>query len=876
MKAKKSKTALRLLAFLLAFAMAFTAMPVMALDAELPEGSVVAEYDVPEYEVSDEDYALEEDYDYEVSDEDYASEEDYDYEVDDDDYGYYDYATEDEPTYEHDVAAYGYVGIVPFSDVVVTLNSGHAGATWATAPAGWVGVGAAPFTQIRRTQSAGSAVTWPVNPTHFGVFTPGVWTGRNPNWWPTTTQTFALTWTAQNVTVTLNSGNNNATWVTAPAGWTGVGTAPFTRITRTQTAGSAVTWPANPTRPGFVHTITGWAGNIDGQRNPNWWPSTATSHTFTALWTAPNVTVTLDSGHVGATWATAPVGWVGVGIAPFTQIRRTQTAGSAVTWPINPTRLGEFVINAWVGTEGRNANWWPSTALSHTFTAQWTASPVTVTLSSGLTGATWATAPAGWVGVGIAPYTQIRRTQSAGSAVTWPANPTRPEVVHTLTGWTGSLDANRNTNWWPTRSQTFTGVWGTPTVSVTLDSGAANATWATAPAGWTGVGTAPFTRITRTQMAGSAVTWPVNPTRPGEFTLYEWRGTEGRNLRWWPSTALSHTFTARWTANPVTVTLSSGLTGATWGTTAPDGWDGVGTAPYTQIRRTQSAGSAVTWPANPTRPEVVHTLTGWTGSLDASRNANWWPTASQTFTGVWETPSVSVMLDGNGSTWATAPAGWVGVGTAPYASIMRTQTAGSSVTWPINPIRAGYTLYAWAGNVDANRNVRWWPSTALSHTFTAQWAEDGTVTTVTLSGNGGSWATAPAGWDGVGAVPFTSITRQQVAGSGVTWPAPPTRTGYTLNAAWDPTRPTTWPLATATYAAQWTPSGPPFLWGDADDNGVVNNTDIFIIELFLAGLIAPPYINLLNANVTETGTVSNTDIFMIRLYLAGLFDPHAE
>jgi len=73
---------------------------------------------------------------------------------------------------------------------------------------------------------------------------------------------------------------------------------------------------------------------------------------------------------------------------------------------------------------------------------------------------------------------------------------------------------------------------------------------------------------------------------------------------------------------------------------------------------------------------------------------------------------------------------------------------------------------------------------------------------VTLAGGGGTWATAPAGWDGVGTAPYASITRQQIAGSAVTWPANPVCTGYVLT-GWTPARSGTWPVVNTIYTAQW-------------------------------------------------------------------------
>jgi len=134
MKAKKSKTALRLLAFLLAFAMAFTSMPVMAYEAELPYNSEVSvsetpEYPAPEYGTPEYQTPETETPEYEVTDEPT-----YGYDVEDEptyDYGDYAYVE-----YEYEAAlAAALIDIAPLSALVTVGNLADLASAIATAPA---------------------------------------------------------------------------------------------------------------------------------------------------------------------------------------------------------------------------------------------------------------------------------------------------------------------------------------------------------------------------------------------------------------------------------------------------------------------------------------------------------------------------------------------------------------------------------------------------------------------------------------------------------------------------------------------------------------------------------------------------------------------
>ena len=752
MKAKKSKTALRLLAFLLAFAMAFTAMPVMALDAELPYDSEVSVSEVPEYEAYDYDAYDYDEYDYDEYDYN-------EYEVSDEDYGYYGYVTEDEPVH-------GYVGIMPLSDVTVTFAGN--GGTWATAPAGWVGVGTAPFTSIRRAQAPGSAMTLPlVFPARAGYrIHSSMWNPVTPATWPATAQTFNAVWT-EGTTTQVTFDGNGGTWATAPDGWSGVGTAPYSSITRRQTLGTAMAVPSVfPTRAGYRAHSSLWNSSLWGSVMPTIWPQVP--HTFNAVWTAAPTTLTF-SGN-GGTWETAPVGWSGVGTAPYSSITRTQAAGTAMVLPsVFPTRAG-YRIHSSLWSPATPAIW-PS--LTQTFNAVWTAGGVMVTLDGN--GGTWETAPAGWVGVGTAPFTSIRRAQEPGSDMVLPSVfPTREgHRVHS------SMWSPAPSLYWPQVSQTFNVVWTAFTgVSVTFNGN--GGTWATAPVGWVGVGTAPFTSIRRAQEPGTAMTLPpVFPTRAGY-----------------------RAHSSLWTETPTT-----------------------------------------------------------------------WPQVAQTVNAVWTAGPTTITLSGNGGTWATAPEGWVGIGTAPFATITRSQAAGTPMVLPsVPPTRAGHRIHSslWSPVTPAI-----WPS--LTQTFNAVWTRDWFM--ITLNGGGGTWATAPEGWTGVGTAPFTSITSRQRFGEPAVWPAvDPIRPGHTPNAAWNPARPTTWPAADTTYTAQWTATGtPPTGWGRVSslDGARPTMADVnMLLNFVISGhTLVMPNPNDALWRGQNLDQVTLDDVNTLRMFVAYSLDP---
>ena len=108
-----------------------------------------------------------------------------------------------------------------------------------------------------------------------------------------------------------------------------------------------------------------------------------------------------------------------------------------------------------------------------------------------------------------------------------------------------------------------------------------------------------------------------------------------------------------------------------------------------------------------------------------------------------------------------------------------TVTKGGAASAPANPTREGYVFTGWSpvsySNITGNLTV------------TAQY-------------NGGATGNYTITFISAGGSSVASIT--QAAGTAITPPAPPTRSGYTFS-GWSPALPTTMPVGGATLTAQW-------------------------------------------------------------------------
>jgi hypothetical protein len=507
--------------------------------------------------------------------------------------------------------------------VFLTLNPA---AGWTSVPRGWNGGGEpGRITRIYRTQSAGSPVTWPANPTSTTHTFRG-WTvaGRDymprPSRWPRIGEevSFYGQWTPNQITVTLHADTGGA-WASAPEGWTAhAGTAPnITQIRRTQDAGSCVEWPEDPTRDN--RTLTSWS-----PARPETWPTAA--RTYRAQWTQDTRTVTFELVG-GGRWRTAiPSGWTRVG---DTQITRNVPVGanwSTISWP---TAANVQKDNHVPIISERPVGIVPATGGILDFTVTWMPIMRTITFNAG-TGATWDERflPRGWT---LVSDTRIATEVAAGTrwdAIVWPVSRDiyrtsfDPVIPRQPTGTVPRTGGTVN----------FTVTWVGQPVRVFLTTDAAVSAWERVPSGWNIGGGEPgrITRIYRTQVAGSSVTWPANPTSR-THTLVSWTvagyGDNTPRPRTWPCVNYS-SLMADWTPNQITVTLHAG-TGGAW-TSLPEGWTAhMGTAPnITQIRRTQDAGSDVDWPEDPTRAN--RTLTSWSPVRPTT-----WPISRTTYRAQW-------------------------------------------------------------------------------------------------------------------------------------------------------------------------------------------------------------------------------------------------
>lgn len=107
------------------------------------------------------------------------------------------------------------------------------------------------------------------------------------------------------------------------------------------------------------------------------------------------------------------------------------------------------------------------------------------------------------------------------------------------------------------------------------------------------------------------------------------------------------------------------------------------------------------------------------------------------------------------------------------------QAAGSSLTAPSDPTRTNYNFDGWTPSLPASM-----PSS--NQTYTAQWSLMAGIYSITFNSNGGT--------------PVPSIT--ELAGTVLSTPTNPTKTGYTFN-GWNPSMPATMPVGGASLNALW-------------------------------------------------------------------------
>ena len=233
-----------------------------------------------------------------------------------------------------------------------------------------------------------------------------------------------------------------------------------------------------------------------------------------------------------------------------------------------------------------------------------------------------------------------------------------------------------------------------------------------------------------TQDYGTTITPPAAPPRTG-YTFAGW----DREI---PTTmpAEDMTITARWTVNQYTITFKPENGGQ-------------------DIVIKQDYGTAITAPANPTKPG--YTFAGWDKTIPSTM-----PAGDMTITAQWQLNQYTITFDTAGG--------------SEVPSI--TQDYGTAITAPANPTKTGYTFAGWDREIPT-------AMPAENMTITARWQVNQYTITFKPE-NGGQ-----------------DIVIKQDYGTAITAPANPTKTGYTF-AGWDKTIPTTMPAGDMTITARWT------------------------------------------------------------------------
>ena len=423
---------------------------------------------------------------------------------------------------------------------------------------------------------------------------------------------------------------------------------------------------------------------------------------------------------------------------------------SVIPTPKSPVKTGytftgwnpEFVEGATVPVDGI------------TYTATWTINQYTITFDTD-------------GGSDVAPITQDYATE-----VTAPANPTK--TGYTFTGWDKEIPATI-----PAEDMTIKAQWTINQYTITFDTDGASEV-------------APITQDYATE-----VTAPANPTKTG-YTFAGWDKEIPATIP-----AEDMTIKAQWTINQYTVAFVSDE--------------------ETLKSEKLDYNSAITVPADPAK--TGYTFKGWSPEFVEGATV---PAENVTYTAVWSVNQYTITFDTDG-----------GSEVAPI-----TQNYATEVTAPANPTKTGYTFAGWDKEIPAT-------IPAEDMTVKAQWtinqytvkfvSDEETLKSETL--DYGTVITAPevpekeeyyfTGWSPEFAegttVPAHDITYTAVwapvqhsytitfdtdggseiepiiqdAGTEVTPPANPTKTGYTF-AGWDKELPVTMPSEDMTLKAQWT------------------------------------------------------------------------
>ncbi|XMB73102.1 InlB B-repeat-containing protein [Mycoplasmatota bacterium WC30] len=562
----------------------------------------------------------------------------------------------------------------------------------------------------------------------------------------------------------------------------------------TQTAGTAVAQPTDPTRTGY--TFVDWYSD----------PGLTSSYTFTTMpsnnitlyakWTVNSSTITFNSN----------------GGSSVTAI--TQNYGTSVTEPSEPTKSG-YIFDDWYSDIGLTTPYVFTTmpASSITIYAKWITDNSTISFNSN----------------GGTAVSDI--TQQAATSVSEPADPTK--TGYTFDAWYSdyALTSAYTFTTMPTDDITLYAKWIINSYTVEYldwDSSVlqtadynygADLSGVTAPSnptrtgytfsGWdsTVPATMPASTVTITaeytvnsytleyvdydgtvlQTADynygvdlSAVSAPGNPTRTG-YTFDVWDTSKPATMP-----ASDVTITATYTINQYTITFDSN--------------GGSSVSPITQDYNT-----LVLEPAEPTR--TGYTFSGWYSDigLTSAYTFTTIPAENITVYAKWTVNQYTITFNSNGGTAVSAI----------------TQDYNSSVSEPADPTKTGYTFDAWYSDSGLTTPYTFTTMPANSFTVYAKW----TVNSYTL---------AYEDWDGT--VLQTASYNYGSDLSGVTAPSDPTRTGYTFT-GWDLSLPATMPANAITITAEYTINSYTLAYEDYD--GTVLQTADYNYGADLSGVTPP-------------------------------------
>ncbi|MBR4727690.1 MAG: InlB B-repeat-containing protein [Clostridia bacterium] len=377
---------------------------------------------------------------------------------------------------------------------------------------------------------------------------------------------------------------------------------------------------ATPVRTGY--RFTGWSGTgLTGENNMTVTiPAGSTGErNYTAHWVLDQFTITFDTDG-------------GTPIAPI-----TADYGATITAPPNPTKEGHYFLY-W--TKNGDVTYLPSTmpAESYTVKANWLINRYVITFDTD-------------GGSEIDPISGVY-----GTAVTPPADPTKEGYL--FASWDPAIPETI-----PGANLTVTAQWVTPTITFDTDGGSA---------------IAPIS-----QVAGTAVTPPANPTKEG-FIFNGWSPALPETM---PAENL--TVTAQW-INP-TITFDTN--------------GGSAVAPISQ-----AAGTAITPPADPTKDGFV--FSGWDPALPETM-----PGENLTVTAIWN-QLYTATFDLNG--------GNINGSTIVSPVVL---CAGDPLAAPVDPEKDDCVFTGWSPAVPTSMP-------AENVTYTAQW--EPALHTVTFDLNGGN------------------------------------------------------------------------------------------------------------------------------------------